>query len=455
MDDRDKADEYWERVLARDPKNIEADNFVLYSIDNRASTDQDLNLLRSINKTLLNNLKQSYNSIRKGGGSLYADKVKLAQYEDRIDEVSQASAAADFLALIQRQISHVADSLNIAEREGKVLSIDDKNVLINLKSGVRNLLEAQKKTTETKTPQQLGLENNSQKDTLITKIEETILEISDVSGRFNNLDSDIYSEIVDRIMERHNLPESYRQFAESQAQMMKAEISFFMETFGQLTHSSDALLNMTGQVIEEMYGKHAGEVQKRFRNFAKIMDDNGVDAKQLSELYDNGYLMSVHDYSKFEDKLSEIDTNIYNNIHEETLSVDQYKAGKDKGTLKAYTGPQQLQANKDRQEKLSDFVERRMNDTYYNEQAEKYEKLGIGQDTIKFLKALSIERAILQNSVLDANGRPIYTQDEKAQLDSLSQLRKENKSLVNTLGVLKIGLNEQLAENAPESVRQI
>ena len=80
-------------------------------------------------------------------------------------------------------------------------------------------------------------------------------------------------------MERHSLPESYRGFAESQAQMMKNEVGWFMETFGQLTHSSDALLNMTGQVIEEMWGKHATQVQKRFRSFTKVMDENGITSK--------------------------------------------------------------------------------------------------------------------------------------------------------------------------------
>ena len=110
-----------------------------------------------------------------------------------------------------------------------------------------------------------------------------------------------------------------------------------------------------------------------------------------------------------------------------------------KGTLKSYNASQQLEVNKTRQDKLSNFVERRMNDKYYEEKNKKYRDLGISPQTIKFLTSLSIERAILQNRVLDKNGRPIYTENEKEDLDSLSQLRKENKSLVNSIGVLKPG----------------
>jgi hypothetical protein len=438
-----------------DPSNLENVDFVLYNIDNRVSDDTDLNLLRSINKQLLATLKQGYSSIKRGGGSLYSDKVKLGQYEDRIDEVSQAAAAADFLALIQRQVQYVSNALNASQRDSSPLSIESKNVLLNLKSGVRNLLEQQRKITEIKKPSELGLEKNSQKDVLLRKIDETILSISDISGRFNNLDTNSYKKIVDRIMQRHNLPESYRDFAESQAALMKTEVGFFMETFGQLTHSSDALLNMTGQVIEEMYGKHAGQVQKRFRNFTKVMEENGVDAEQLSKLFDNGYLLSKYDFKKFNDKLNIVDLNLYNKTFGENLALDQFVELKRKGGLKSYNASQQLIVNKERQERLSDFVERRMNDDYYKDKAKKYEELGISQDTIKMLTSISIERAILQNQVLDESGRPIYTEDEKAQLDSLSQLRKENKSFVNSIGVLKPGLIEQTMEEASMEGRYI
>ena len=52
-----------------DPSNLNEVDFVLYSMDSRPSNDADLNLLRSINKQLLNSLKQSYSTIRRGGGS--------------------------------------------------------------------------------------------------------------------------------------------------------------------------------------------------------------------------------------------------------------------------------------------------------------------------------------------------------------------------------------------------
>ncbi len=256
-------------------------------------------------------------------------------------------------------------------------------------------------------------------------------------------------------MQRHNLPESYRQFADSQAQMMKNEVGFFMETFGQLTHSSDALLNMTGQVIEEMWGKHAGQVQKRFRSFTKIMEENGVDAKELTKLFDNGYLLSKYDFKAFDEKLNNVDLDLYNKTFGDNLTLEKFVNLKSKGGLKSYSAAQQLEVNKERQDRLSEFVERRMNDDYYKEQAEKYEKLGISSDTIKFLKGLSIERAILQNSVLDEKGRPIYTEFEKEKLDSLSQARKDSKSLVNSLGVLKTGIVEQTIGEADLNSRHI
>lgn len=438
-----------------DNKVVSNKPFVMYQINSAGRTNQNLDLLRAINKSLLTSLKQGYMSIKKGGGALYADKVRLQQYEDKIDEVSQASAATDFLALINRMTDYVGRAVRSAQNNGSPLTIEEQQVLVNLKGGVRSLLEAQKQETINKTPAQLGLaegtsnaEAKKRKDSLVAQIDEAIRAISDVSGQATNLESNVFEAIAERIKRRHNLGDEYTDFILSQSKTMVKEINYFMETFGQLTHSSDALLNMAGQVIEEMWGKHASRVQKRFRAFTKVMEENGVTPEQMSELFDNGFLTSVHDFAKFEEKVNEVNAEVYNEIMGENLSTEAYLAAKEDGSLKPFSGEQELAATALKSSKMSEFEERRMNNDYYEKQTKKYQDLGISKFTINQLKALSLQRAIIQNNATDEDGNVIYTEDNKAELDSLSQMRKEYKSLVDSLGVLKNGIKERTREEA-------
>lgn len=181
------------------------------------------------------------------------------------------------------------------------------------------------------------------------------------------------------------------------------------------------------------------------------MEDNGVTAEDLSKLYDNGFLVNLHDFKRFEDKLSDIDAEVYNEILGENLSTQEYLDKKESGNLKPFDTSQELSATALKSSKLSDFVERRMGSDYYNKQAEKYQKLGISKYTINQLKALSLQRAIIQNNATDEQGNVIYTEDNKAELDSLSQMRKEYKSITDSLGVLKTGIIEQTREEAEKS----
>ena len=109
---------------------------ILYSIDNSKSGNNDLDKLRSINKQILISLERTFNSIKKSGGSLYADEVKLAQYKDRIDQVSQSSVAADFLASIHRKVDYVKRALEASKVDETPVSLEVRNVIVDLKSGV-------------------------------------------------------------------------------------------------------------------------------------------------------------------------------------------------------------------------------------------------------------------------------------------------------------------------------
>lgn len=437
---------------------IDIESVPMYSLGNATSGDTTLDLARSLQKAVLNALKQSYASIDKGSGTLYADKIKMQRYGELIDTVSQATSASDFLGVINRQVQFVQNGINEAKAKDTALPIEIRQVIINLNDSLRKLLERQKDVTLRLTPKQLGLvgENETvsseeaqlRKETLVKKIDETVSSIGWVTGQAANIEDITFNDIINRIKIRQNLSDSQSEFLRSQAEMMNKEIGFFMETFGQLTQASDGLLNVAANVVEEMWGKHASLTQKTFRKFTKVMEENGVEPKQLTELFRDGFLLNPYDFNEFNKEVLSKDVEVYNEIFSENISIEEYEKAKKENTLKQYDAKQQLTASRPKNEKMADLVERRMNDDYYRKQAEKYEKLGISKYTIDQLKALSLQRAIIQNEATDADGKVIYTEYNKNALDSLSQMRKEYKATVDSLGTLKQGYNEMTKEEA-------
>lgn len=438
-----------ENLDSLNPERLEGSNIVLYSVTDQRSGDTELDRLRAINKAILTRLQVGVNFLKSNKSSVASENQELRELEEQLNAVNGAGVVLDFLGLTKRKIDALNSAFIRIENEGGNLSLSEINLINNIKEGLPNLLAAQKDQILKITPTNLGLESSKDKNDLIKKIDETILQINNVAGRAENIQTEALEDIVDRIADQQELSEEekerYRDFALNTGNQIIKDTGFFMSTFGQLIHASDPLLNMTANVIAETRYKETEWTQRDFRALANRLDDLGVSAEDLStNLTDNGYLLSKYDWNRFNTLLDNIEKDAYNEVKGTKVTVDTYKDLKKEGKLDL--NPDQYNNFKIRKgELLEPYIEKPMDSNYYNKQKEKYQRLNISNNTIVWLKTLSASRAEVQNRARQEDGTVIYTEDQKHTLTSISRKRKEEKSFFDSNGNLKQGIVQRLA----------
>lgn len=436
-----------------DSENITS-SFRLYNLDTQGRSEPELDKLRTFNSALLTSIETAILTAKRGGSNLASSLVKLKSYKSRNQELLRGKAALDFTAMAKNLVNFVNSELDVAETNNTVLTMEARDVLINLQSNVRTLLSAIKSSSQSLSAKQIGIvsedasstESDRAKTTYLQKIDEIVKEISDADGRHKAFEKNVTGRIVDRIIERYDLPESYRDFAENQASTMNKEINVFFSLFGQMNNSSDVLLNLTSSLVEEMQGKATELKQKTFREFANKMDVLGMTAKDLQTLYDEGYILNKYDFNKFENEIEEAQVKAYSKAKGKVYTIEEYRTEKGDALLPNLLPEEFTTFETELNSLLDDKIERPNLSSYYEELKQKHEKLGVSRDTQKFLSALSYQRGSIQRKVMDENNRPIYTEKEKAKLDSLSHERKLAKSMFSSLGTLKEGIIEHRTE---------
>ena len=426
------------------PDRLSGSNVRLYSITNERSGDLTLDKLRSINKAILTRLQTGLNFLRANKSPVASENQELRELESQLDLVNNAGVVLDFLGLIKRKIDTVNSAIIRIQNEEGSFSLPEINLINNLTENLPGLLSSQKVQIENLKPSDLGLENTKDKNDLIKKIDETLIQISNLQGQAENISSDALNRMVDRVVEQQELSEEekerYKEFALNLKNQIIKDTGFFMSTFGQLIHASDPLLNMTANVISEMRYKELEATQRMFRSFANRLDDLGISADQLAkDLTDNGYLLSEIDWNKFNEVLDRVEKDAYNFAKGTKIDTETYKQLKKEGKLDL--SPEQYNEFKIKKgELIEPYIEKPMDSNYYNEQREKYKRLGASNNTIAWLKTLSASRAEVQNRARQEDGTVIYTEDQRHILSSVERKRKEEKFLFDSTGNLKKGI---------------
>ena len=445
---------------------IDSDNitssFRFYNLGTQGQSDPRLDKMKVLNKALLEQIEQSIISAKRGGASLADTVVKLKTYKSRNEELLRGEAALNFSRMTKNLINFVKAELESAKEQDTVLTLEARDVLSNLKGNIRELLNAIKESSKPLSAHQIGIVSDTATTAEATKakdlFEETLKEITEeinsISGSHKLQEDKVFDTIVDRMIERYDLPESYRDFAKNQAVNMNKEISVFMHFFGQMNNSSDVLLNLTSSLVEEMQGKSTEAKQKLFREFADKMDKAGVSAKDMQEFAKDGYIYNMYDFKKFNEKKLDTERIAYSIAKGKIEVADHF-------TLEEYLELkgdsfypdmtiEEFNIYQDEYEKRRKTEKESANDeSYYEALKEKHTILGISKETQKFLNTLSYERGRVQRKVMDENNRPIYTEKEKSLLESYAASRTETKQMYSEMGVLKQGIIEHTRPPLP------
>lgn len=414
--------------------------FVMYQVSPNSGNEQVDGILMQ-SKNLLKVLQKQAKDLLKAGKGLTIDSKKLKTLEQRIDEAEISESIASFLSVAARQTKYINEAAEKAKVNKAFLSHEEGIVYHSLKNNMAPALSEIK--------DYLVRENKPGNKTIIDNITNVIGEVSDIEGKIKTQGNDILNTIVDRMIQRHNLPESIRQMVMDATQAAVNDTTAFYATFGQLTHARDPLLNITGTLISDMTIEANQGFLGTAKPFQEQIRETGHTEKDLKQLIDNGYLTSIVDYNAFNKKREEISASIIKRILNSPLSVEQiveYQKSPNKTKLKEeelpklFTAEQNDQYDKEFKLEMLPFQEKVFTEQYYIDEQKKYEDYNISDASVRVRRSLSESRGVLLSRVKTIDGKTRYTKENKIDMITLDLERKKLKSFVNKFGVNKKGI---------------
>lgn len=431
-------------------ENYTDNTFVLYSA-NKADTE-----IKGMRADVIQALKIARQNIQKfsrGDATNAADKVsidrnikKLQELAEDADKIAQKQTVIELMAIVSTQVNELNATIKETENGERLAYGAEENARFeSLTQNLKPLLGTIKE----------NIKNNPVKfkkrdwKKVISTITQTQQEVVDLEGRTQNVLKDVIEkDLVEEIMQKHNLDESYRNHVQAWLNAAKKDTSLFHRHFGQITNSRDPLLGLASDVIERVFNGSNREFVKDAKSFQNKLETLGVTPQMLKQLANKGYLMDRIDHAALEERVQELRavarlqaTGVDAPIKEQIEEVIEKTKNKE---IEELDSEQSAKFDNLLEKKLRAIQERPFTDKYYEERDEKYKNLKIDPETKKQIKAYSTTRFGLTSKAKRKDGKIDWSRlslSEEEQLHALNRRRKKDSSVTNSDGTLKTGLS--------------
>lgn len=372
-------------------------------------------------------LDQEKTLIRSGIGS----RAEAQRLNDALDTALTVSSALDLVKLSKRYASYLSDAIRAAKQNSKTLSNEEGIVLYNLKENITPLLERLNVIAM----------QDAELKSIQPDIETALRQIGEVKGEVANAESTILKNIIDRLMERHNIVDpKIRLELEKAVENAAKDTQLLYSWFGQITHANDPLLGLLGSVIGDLSFEAEVNYQQRQKRFEKMVLDLGFKEGDLQKLYDKeGYVLSIYDFSEYEKQVLDIKVKGYIK-HANSNETEESVAKQIQDRTLPVIQDKQAEANykKEVTDKINDLTERAFTQEFYDKRDARLQK--VSEPTRAFLKMVGTDLGEFMAKARTESGLPRYRYQDRYNLDGINLRRKAKKSLFNDFGILKAGI---------------
>lgn len=367
-----------------------------------------------------------------------------------------AVAVGRFIEMSTKLIETTDSAINTAKKTGKSISGQNKAILEDLDNEIRSNLSSL--AAELDIPQP-GIEA-SERNKLAEKLRENASRISDLRALNDKTTDDQIKVMTKEITSQMGQAES-EFFSNQVEKVLRGEIedtNRIFSFFGQLHHASNPILNLVGSKIWEMNMKSNQGIKEDISDFLNYMEDNNISSKDFESLVKEGYFEDVIDHKAFNDTLFEKEMEAFSEVSGQTFNnLQEYNKAKSEDSLQTLSNEQYGLYKTLLDKKQQPYLEKVMNEKYYKDLFDKYDRLNISGATQSFLKENSAQRgAVKSNATQNYIGqegnkktRVVLSPQDNDMLNSISKIRKAKKNIYSEISLLKKGL--KLSETKPEN----
>ncbi len=292
-------------------------------------------------------------------------------------------------------------------------------------------------------------ENDPTSIKIKSEIEKTLLQISQLEGKVDVIESNALQNITNQIASENGMSETQKEELLKRLTSIQQNTNLFMTNFGSLIHARNAYLNVAGHIIE----KTTTQSDLGFLSQTKPFISKIKDIANLKRFTKDGYLENAHNRKVMEEDLLSAKWNIYNSLENseidgEKLAEEAFRKDSGKSVKLTVDGATNYreQVKKWRQLNIS---ENAFSLEEIEKREKKYDELNLPKEVLQYEKLVGSRYAEINQNAEKINGITVFDSDMKADLEQVKKERTNRKSIYES-GKLKDGLEltEELEDGA-------
>jgi hypothetical protein len=435
-----------------DTDNFKDNRFRLYAISNNPQTEQERateRIRKAVQVSARQIREQILRAYRATGDTSNLERAELNKLEEELERNEELEAITGLISLTNSYIRRMDAAIGEAD---KTPFTTEQNIVYHSLKGVLTKALAEIK--------QLAPQMDYNKETVakISKDIDTIgQKMTDLEAKKKLHVTDAVDNLVQQVMDRHNLPEEYRERVQNWIKTAEHDTTFFHQNFGQIIHSRDPILALLGVKAKDIEQERNQDTTNSLQNALKRFREIGYNVRNMGRDFvdkKSGNIISEYDWERFNADLD----NIFLEEYKKVAPKSDYQTTDKKGNTKQMSDEDILKERRNLEQKLSPenkgelnrqikkrkqpLVERRMNDAYYDKFEKRIEDSGVSEVGIGYIMAYysdisSLNRKATKDGVIDLRNLDEY--DRQKYEDFLAD-KKFKKSYYDEVGNLKKGL---------------
>ena len=440
-----------------DTSQFKDNKFVLYQVEPSTGAVGATEKIRRNSVLMINSIRgQIHRAYAAEGTSTAIDRTRLNRLEEQLETENFKNSIGGLINITKGYLERIEATL---KKDGKTpLSSEQRTIYHTIKDQLSPALS------------EIGvlLEKTDIPRKDAQRFKEDIADIgrrtTEITSRSSNYMEEAIMALTQRVMDRHNMPEEYREHVKKWVDLAETDTTFFHANFGQISHSKDPLLGLMGVLAKDMAMEENLATINSVNTALNKLRELGYDHRVFSQFLDknSGMILSEVDYSAFEKAKDENYLRILNeyvtdksiftkvDLRGNKVALTEQEILERRQALESLLEEGELGAEglADMRSEIAEanreLVERTMEEAYYKELQKNMDDSKISPYGKRFINAYyrdlsSYNRKALKDGIVDLTN---LGEADKVGYEDLKMSRTRAKSYYDESGMLKKGLEK-------------
>jgi len=423
--------------------------FTFYSTETKTPEAQ----LRKSSEKLLAQLNNTATALQSTKVFSKVDVYKLKEIESEIENQEAIHSISTLIDVTYNKTKYLEKAIEDSELNNKAYALSIEETIL-FKELTNNFAKSIAEIKQGLLNSTFADKNEKIAKTLVDRIDETIKSLSSLEAKKSLVENQTIERIVDELINSNARPESDREYYKSWMNSQLSDVSLMSSYFGTLVNSKDGMLGLLGQTLVNVHQSARSPWMNNIKQWQDEIQKLGYTEKDISQFLSGSYIISNRDFNKFDQDKDKAYVEAYRELRKDSkLSDEAIIELRNKGKVDL-TFAEETKLKQLWNAKTKDLIENPRKEDFYKKIEEKYDTLGISEDSKIWLGNYLSSVSAYTTAARDKEGRIDYSAlslQDRQELELIQKKRKTAKDYYNSeTGELKQGLTAELVDGKLE-----